>query len=118
MKEKVIRGDIYYANLDGSIGSEQSGTRPVIIVQNNRGNMFSPTTIVLPITKKINFKTEIPTHLDLSHTKYLEFDSIILAEQIRTLDKKRLIKKIGHINDFQLLQDLNKKISIALDIKN
>lgn len=117
MKEKVSRGDIYYANLDGAIGSEQNGTRPVVIIQNNRGNQFSPTTIILPITKKLNDKTKIPTHLDLLASEYLECDSTILAEQIRTIDKKRLIRKMGHIEDKEILKDIDKKILIAVNIK-
>lgn len=90
------RGDIYYADLGKIVGSEQSGIRPVVIVQNNIGNKYSKTVIVLPITSKV--KKELPTHIKIKGGDFgLEKDSIILAEQIRTIDKSRLISKVGSL---------------------
>ena len=89
----IKRGDIYYADLSPVVGSEQSGIRPILVIQNNIGNKFSPTIIGVPITSKV--KVNMPTHIEIEGLKYgLEKDSIILAEQIRTLDKKRLKEKI------------------------
>lgn len=90
MELKISKGDVFYAELDGAIGSEQKGNRPVIIVQNDIGNKYSPTTIIVPLTKKINNKTRIPTHLNLKSSNYIKYDSTILAEQIRTIDKSRI----------------------------
>ena len=95
--ENIKRGELFYANLSPVVGSEQGGLRPVLIVQNDIGNKYSPTVIVAAITSKIN-KAKIPTHIELSATTYgLEKDSVVLLEQIRTLDKSRLEKKIGAI---------------------
>ena len=93
----VKRGDIFYADLSPVIGSEQGGIRPVIIIQNDIGNKYSPTVIVSAITSQIN-KAKLPTHVEISSVEYgLNRDSVVLLEQIRTLDKKRLKEKIGHI---------------------
>ena len=92
------RGEIYYANLGESIGSEQSGTRPVLIIQNNIGNRFSPTVIVACMTSKI-FKNEIPTHVRLDSGSYnLPSDSLVLCEQIKTIDKIRLSNYVAKLN--------------------
>ena len=91
---KVKLGDIFYANLNPTIGSEQDGTRPVLVVQNDKGNKYSPTIVIIPITSKLS-KANIPTHVLLRNTKGLAHESIALVEQIRTLDKKRLMKKIA-----------------------
>ena len=91
----VKRGDIFYADLSPVIGSEQGGIRPVIIIQNDIGNKYSPTVIVAAITSQIN-KAKLPTHIEISAHEYgLNKDSVILLEQIRTIDKKRLREKIG-----------------------
>ena len=117
LEGKIIRGDIFYAELDGSLGSEQNGIRPVIVVQNNTGNIHSPTTIIVPLTKKINRKNKLPTHLNLKASGNIKYDSTILTEQIRTIDKIRIKEKIGHIENEYVMQLLDEKIKIALGIK-
>ncbi len=100
----VKRGDIFYADLSPVIVSEQGVTRPVLVVQNDVGNKFSPTVIVAAITSQIN-KAKMPTHIEISANDYgLLKDSVILLEQIRTIDKKRLKEKIGKLDDERLLQ--------------
>ena len=96
---RVKRGDIYYADLSPVVGSEQGGIRPVLVVQNDVGNKYSPTVIVAAITSRIN-KAKMPTHIEIEGEKHgLAKDSVILAEQIRTIDKRRLKEKIGHLDD-------------------
>lgn len=105
----VKRGDIFYADLSPVIGSEQGGIRPVIIMQNDIGNRYSPTVIVAAITSQIN-KAKLPTHVEISSEEYgLNRDSVVLLEQVRTLDKRRLKEKIGHMTD----EDM-KKVNSAL----
>jgi mRNA interferase MazF len=105
------RGDIFYADLSPVVGSEQGGIRPVIIIQNDVGNKYSPTVIVAAITSQIN-KAKLPTHVEISSEEYgLNKDSVVLLEQIRTLDKKRLKEKIGHMTDSDM-----KKVDEALSI--
>ena len=111
----VKRGDIFYADLSPVVGSEQGGTRPVLVVQNDVGNKFSPTIIVSAITSKIN-KAKLPTHIEISAKDYgLSKDSVILLEQIRTIDKKRLREKIGRLDD-ELMIDVNEGLSISLGL--
>lgn len=111
----IKRGDIFYADLKEGMGSEQTGTRPVLIIQNDVGNKFSNTVIVLPITSK--GKSNIPTHVNIQGKKCgLEKNSVILAEQVRTLDKKRLKKKVGVI-DNKMLEEVRKAIEISLGIR-
>lgn len=113
----VKRGDIFYADLSPVIGSEQGGVRPVLIIQNDVGNKYSPTVIIAAITSQIN-KAKLPTHIEISSDEYgLNKDSVILLEQIRTIDKRRLKEKIGHIND-DMMRNINEglKISFGLDI--
>lgn len=111
----IKRGDIFYADLKEGVGSEQGGIRPVLIIQNNVGNKFSSTVIVLPITSKI--KNNIPTHVYIQGIKYgLEKDSVILAEQVRTLDKKRLKQKVGCL-DYLTLERVRRAIEISLGIR-
>ena len=115
--ENIKRGELFYANLSPVVGSEQGGLRPVLIVQNDIGNKYSPTVIVAAITSKIN-KAKIPTHIELSATTYgLEKDSVVLLEQIRTLDKSRLEKKIG-VLDYKTMQNLNQALLISLGFYN
>ena len=105
------RGDIYYADLRPVIGSEQGGVRPVLIVQNDVGNRHSPTIICAAITSKMN-KAKLPTHIELSAERYeMEKDSVILLEQLRTIDKKRLKDKVCHLDD-----EIMKKVNIGLKI--
>ncbi len=107
----VKRGDIFYADLSPVLGSEQGGVRPVLVVQNDVGNKFSPTVIIAAITSQIN-KAKLPTHLEISAEDYgLSKDSVILLEQIRTIDKKRLRERIGRLDDEQM-----GKVSEALGI--
>lgn len=112
----VKRGDIFYADLSPVIGSEQGGVRPVLVVQNDIGNKYSPTVIVAAITSQIN-KAKLPTHIEISSDEYgLNKDSVILLEQIRTIDKKRLKEKIGRIND-ELMQSVNEGLNISFGLK-
>ncbi len=98
----IRRGDIFYADLSPVIGSEQGGLRPVLIVQNDVGNKYSPTVIAAAITSKMG-KTKLPTHIDISAPDVgLAKDSVILLEQIRTLDKQRLKEKMGHLDDMTM----------------
>ncbi|MGI6113351.1 MAG: type II toxin-antitoxin system PemK/MazF family toxin [Mahellales bacterium] len=107
----VRRGDIYYADLSPVIGSEQGGVRPVLVVQNDIGNKYSPTVIVAAITSQIN-KAKLPTHIEITAEEYgLPKDSVILLEQIRTIDKKRLKEKIGFLSS-----EMMKKVDEALQI--
>ena len=105
----VKRGDIYYADLSPVVGSEQGGVRPVLIVQNDVGNKYSPTVICAAVTSQIN-KAKLPSHIEISASKYrLVKDSVILLEQIRTIDKKRLREKVC-----QLDMPIMKKVDVAL----
>ncbi len=105
----IRRGDIYYADLRPVVGSEQGGVRPVLIIQNDVGNRHSPTVICAAITSKMN-KAKLPTHVELDARKCdIVKDSVILLEQLRTIDKQRLREKICHIDE-----DLQKKVDYAL----
>ena len=95
----IKRGELYYADLSPVVGSEQGGIRPVLVVQNDVGNKYSPTVIAAAVTSKIN-KAKLPTHIELPSNMYgLQKDSVILLEQIRTLDKRRLKERIGELNE-------------------
>ena len=110
----VKRGDIFYADLSPVIGSEQGGTRPVLVIQNDVGNKFSPTVIIAAITSQIN-KAKLPTHIEISANDFgLAKDSVILLEQIRTIDKKRLKDKVCHL-DGEIMQRVNKALMISLE---
>jgi mRNA interferase MazF len=112
---QIKRGDIYYADLSPVIGSEQGGIRPVLIVQNNVGNKYSPTVIAAAITSQIN-KAKLPTHIEIRAEDYgLSKDSVILLEQIRTIDKKRLREKIGHL-DAKNMHKVNDAIEISFGL--
>ena len=111
----VKRGDIFYADLSPVIGSEQGGTRPVLVVQNDVGNKFSPTVIVAAITSQIN-KAKMPTHIEISANDFgLARDSVILLEQIRTIDKRRLKEKLGRLSD-ELLEEVDEALGISFGI--
>ena len=111
----IKRGDIYYADLSPVIGSEQGGLRPVLIVQNDVGNKYSPTVIAAAITSKMS-KTKLPTHIDvIGEDAGLAKDSIILLEQIRTIDKKRLKEKMGHLDD-ATMNDVNSAIQVSFGL--
>ncbi|MCC8160398.1 MAG: type II toxin-antitoxin system PemK/MazF family toxin [Oscillospiraceae bacterium] len=111
----VKRGDIYYADLSPVVGSEQGGIRPVLIIQNDVGNKYSPTVIAAAITSQIN-KAKMPTHIELMAKDYgLNKDSVVLLEQIRTIDKRRLREKIGRIDD-GLMDSVNNTLSISFGL--
>ena len=111
----VKRGDIYYADLSPVIGSEQGGVRPVLIVQNDVGNKFSPTVIAAAITSQ-RFKTSLPTHIQVDAEDCgLSKDSIVLLEQVRTLDKRRLKEKMGNLDDTDMSR-VNRALSVSLGI--
>lgn len=111
----VRRGDIFYANLNPVLGSEQGGLRPVLIIQNDIGNTYSPTTIVAAITSKIK-RAKLPTHIEISASQYkLEKDSVILLEQLRTIDKQRLKERIARLDE-QAMESVNEAISISLGL--
>ena len=113
----VKRGDIYYADLSPVIGSEQGGIRPVLIIQNDVGNKYSPTVIAAAITSQIN-KAKMPTHIELSASDYgLYKDSVILLEQIRTIDKKRLREKVAHL-DKKLMKTVDEALSVSFGLEN
>lgn len=111
----IKRGYLYYADLSPVVGSEQGGVRPVLIIQNDIGNKYSPTVIVAAITSQIN-KAKLPTHIEISAHEYgLNKDSVILLEQIRTIDKKRLREKIGCLDKNMMLKVYNSlQISLGL----
>ena len=103
----VKRGDMFYADLSPVVGSEQGGIRPVLIIQNDLGNKYSPTVIAAAITSQTN-KTKLPTHIELGeNTSGLKSNSVVLTEQIRTIDKSRLKEKIGHIEHSEIINKLN-----------
>ncbi len=112
----IRRGDIFYANLNPVLGSEQGGLRPVLIIQNDIGNMYSPTTIIAAITSKIK-RAKLPTHIEISATRYrLEKDSVILLEQLRTIDKQRLKERIARLDE-ETMAKVNDAIIISLGLK-
>ncbi len=111
----IRRGDIYYADLSPVIGSEQGGVRPVLIVQNNVGNRFSPTVIAAAITSQQS-KANLPTHIPINAVNSgLAKDSVVLLEQVRTIDKKRLKEKMGTIDETSM-NDINNAISISFGL--
>ena len=113
----IKRGDIFYADLSPVIGSEQGGMRPVLIVQNDVGNKYSPTVIAAAITSKLG-KAKLPTHIDVSAEKFgLAKDSVVLLEQVRTLDKKRLKEKMGHLSDDLMIQ-VNDAINVSFGLSD
>jgi mRNA interferase MazF len=113
--QTVSRGDIFYANLNPVIGSEQGGVRPVLILQNDIGNKYSPTTIVAAITSKIK-KAKLPTHVELDSSNFdLEKDSVILLEQVRTIDKRRLKEKIARLDE-ETMREIDQALQISLGL--
>ncbi len=112
----VKRGDIYYADLSPVVGSEQGGVRPVLIVQNDVGNKFSPTVIAAAITSQ-KYKTNLPTHIQVNADECgLARDSIVLLEQVRTLDKKRLKERMGTLADDDMNR-INQALSVSFGLK-
>lgn len=112
----VKRGDMFYADLSPVVGSEQGGIRPVIIIQNDIGNKHSPTVIAAAITSQTG-KAKLPTHIEIgSGDSGLKADSIVLTEQIRTIDKSRLKEKIGHINDDVVMNKINNALGVSFGL--
>ena len=111
----IKRGELYYADLSPVVGSEQGGVRPVLVVQNDVGNKYSPTVIAAAITSKMH-KAKLPTHIELPKRCGIEKDSVILLEQVRTIDKSRLREKVCHL-DQEILSSVNRAllVSFALD---
>ena len=113
--KEVKRGEVFYADLSPVVGSEQGGVRPVLIVQNDVGNRHSPTVICAAITSKMN-KAKLPTHIELSAQDYdMDKDSVILLEQLRTIDKKRLKTKVCHLEG-EIMQKVNRALMISLEL--
>lgn len=111
----IKRGDIFYADLRPVVGSEQGGIRPVLIIQNDVGNKHSPTVICAAITSKMN-KAKLPTHIELSSRQYdMVKDSVILLEQLRTIDKQRLKDKVCHL-DNEIMKKVEHALFVSLDI--
>ena len=111
----VRRGDIYYADLSPVVGSEQGGLRPVLIIQNDVGNRYSPTVIAAAITSRMG-KTKLPTHIDIyAERAGLARDSIVLLEQLRTLDKRRLRERLGHLDE-DMMHEIDTAIAVSLGL--
>jgi mRNA interferase MazF len=115
MSKKILRGDMYYTDLSPVIGCEQNGIRPILIIQNNIGNTYSPTVVVAAITSKAVTKSKLPTHCFIIAANGLETDSIVLLEQLRTIDKKRLKEYIGTLDE-QLMRGVNKALAISVGL--
>lgn len=112
----IKRGDMFYADLSPVVGSEQGGIRPVVIIQNDLGNKYSPTVIAAAITSQTN-KTKLPTHIEIgADAEGLKSNSVILTEQIRTIDKSRLKDKIGHIDDAKVMNQINSALGVSFGL--
>ncbi|MDI6894353.1 MAG: type II toxin-antitoxin system PemK/MazF family toxin [Bacillota bacterium] len=112
----IRRGDVFYADLSPVVGSEQGGIRPVLIIQNDIGNRYSPTTIVSAITSQIA-KARLPTHVELpARESGLDRDSVILLEQIRTIDKRRLRQRVTHLGD-EIMERVNEALAISVGLR-
>ena len=114
----IQRGEIYLADLGEGVGSEQKGIRPVLIVQNNRGNKYSPTVTVLPITTKIHKSSGLPTHVIIDKMGGLKVKSATIAEQIVTIDKTRLIEYMGSLDERFMRDNIDRSILVQLSIDN
>lgn len=111
----IRRGDIFYADLRPVVGSEQGGVRPVLIIQNDTGNRHSPTVICAAITSKMN-KAKLPTHVELNAEKYgIVKDSVILLEQVRTIDKSRLKEKVCHLDD-EIMYKIDEALLVSFSL--
>lgn len=114
-ERSIVRGDLYYADLSPVVGSEQGGIRPVLIVQNNTGNRFSPTLIVAAITSKADSKANLPTHILLHAVHGLERDSLVLLEQVRTIDRRRIREYIGTLDE-ENMERINQALTISFGL--
>ena len=116
MERMIKRGDIFYAELNPVIGSEQGGIRPVLVISNNTGNRHSPTVIVAAITSRVHTKAKLPTHIEIDASAYgIEKDSVILLEQLRTIDKRRLKEKMGHLDD-RTMKQVNEALYVSFGL--
>ena len=114
---QIRRGDMFYADLSPVVGSEQGGIRPVLIIQNDMGNKYSPTVIAAAITSQTG-KAKLPTHIEInSDTCGLKNDSVVLTEQIRTIDKSRLKERIGHIDDESIIDKVNNALGVSFGLE-
>ena len=113
---QIRRGDMFYADLSPVVGSEQGGIRPVLIIQNDLGNKHSPTTIVLPITKRVEEKLYIPTHIRIKPFGKMKYEATIMAEQIKIIDKRRLINFIDKLPE-KYIKSVNNALKIAIDLR-
>ena len=116
MERIIRRGDVFYAELNPVVGSEQGGTRPVLIISNNTGNRHSPTVIIAAITSRVHTKAKLPTHTSVKDFEGLDKDSIILLEQIRTIDKQRLKNHMGTMPN-NIMARVDKALAISLSMK-
>ncbi|MCI8444034.1 MAG: type II toxin-antitoxin system PemK/MazF family toxin [Clostridia bacterium] len=113
---QIKRGDMFYADLSPVVGSEQGGIRPVLIIQNDLGNKYSPTVIAAAITSRTS-KTKLPTHIEIESSSCgLKNNSVVLAEQIRTIDKSRLKERIGHIDDEKIIDQVNNALGVSFGL--
>ena len=116
MIEKIRRNEIYLANLGQTVGSEERGVRPVLIIQNDLGNKYSPTTIIIPMTRRIEKKHMIPTHIEIKKFGRMKCKATIMAEQMKVIDKSRLIKRIDILPE-QYVKLVNRAICIAINLQ-
>ena len=116
MERMIKRGDIFYADLNPVIGSEQGGTRPVLVISNNTGNKHSPTVIIAPITSRTHAKAKLPTHTEVKDFEKLDKESVILLEQIRTIDKQRLKQYTGLMPD-NIMVRVDKALAISISLR-
>ena len=115
--KKYLRGDLFYANLGSGVGSEQKGYRPVLIIQNDVGNNYSHTVIIAAVTSRVGVKAKLPTHYFVNTESGLEAPSIVLLEQIRTIDKKRLDSYIGHLSAAHI-NGIDKALAVSVGLKH
>lgn len=116
MINKIRRNEIYLANLGKTVGSEERGIRPVLIIQNDKGNKHSPTTIIIPMTKRIERRNSIPTHIKIKAFGKMKYTATIMAEQIKVIDRKRLLKRIDTLPK-KYINLVDKAIRIAIDLQ-
>ena len=115
---QIKRGDMFYADLSPVVGSEQGGIRPVLIIQNDLGNKYSPTVIAAAITSQTS-KNKLPTHIEINSSSCgLKSNSVVLAEQIRTIDKSRLKERIGHIDEEKIINQVNNALGVSFGLGN
>ena len=116
MNHIYLRGEIYYADLDPVVGSEQMGTRPVLILQNNVGNHFARTVIIAPITSRVHAKSKLPIHSCIGMIGRMKYPSVVMLEQLRTLDKRRIGYYIGKLSE-EKMRDVTKVLCVSLAIR-